>query len=90
MDLKNAFLKENLENPFEIGIPKRAQKIASNSWTHTYILNCIFLQVVGTVIGPLKKHIGRDVLVSELDVGDPVPIHSQVEMELQGILYQFY
>jgi len=36
------------------------------------------LKVVGTVIGPLKKHIGRDVLVSELDVGDPVPIHSQV------------
>ena len=29
------------------------------------------LKVVGTVIGPLKKHIGRDVLVSELDVGDP-------------------
>lgn len=36
------------------------------------------LKVVGTVIGPLKKHIGRDVLVSELDVGDPVPIHSQI------------
>jgi len=36
------------------------------------------LKVVGTVIGPLKKHIGRDVLISELDVGDPVPIQSQI------------
>ena len=34
------------------------------------------------MIGPLKKHIGRDVLVSELDEGDPVPLHSQVEREL--------
>ena len=52
------------------------------------MLKSIFIQVVGTVIGPLKKHIGRDVLVSELDVGDPVPIHSQVEKELSGIIYQ--
>ena len=34
------------------------------------------------MVGPLKKHIGRDVLVSELDVGDPVPLHSQVERDL--------
>lgn len=43
------------------------------------------LKVVGTVIGPLKKHIGRDVLVSELDVGDPVPIHSQVVLVCSAV-----
>ena len=38
------------------------------------------LKVIATVIGPVKKHAGRDVLVSQLDCGggEPLPIQSQV------------
>eukprot|EP00090_Calanus_glacialis_P038278 TRINITY_DN6686_c0_g1_i1.p1 TRINITY_DN6686_c0_g1~~TRINITY_DN6686_c0_g1_i1.p1 ORF type:complete len:448 (+),score=136.48 TRINITY_DN6686_c0_g1_i1:29-1345(+) len=36
------------------------------------------LKVIGTVIGPLKKHVGKEVLISELDGADQIPIQGQV------------
>lgn len=36
------------------------------------------MKVIGTIIGPIKKHIGKTVMISELEGCDEFPIDSQV------------
>jgi len=36
------------------------------------------MKVIGTVLGPLKKYVGKEVLVSQIDDGKMCPIKPQI------------